>query len=69
MFPKVQNVSYKDHIVNEDVIRKSQAAIGKYNAYDLGQEMETEGACQHLKVFWHSKDNSIGHSEMKKKKT
>ena len=35
---------------------------------DPGQETETEVVWLHLKVFWHSKDNSAGHGEGRKKK-
>ena len=30
-YRRLQNISYKDHVNNEDVRRKVQAAIGKYN--------------------------------------
>ena len=30
-YRRLLNISYKDHITNEDVSRKTQAAIGKYD--------------------------------------
>ena len=31
MLPEVLNISYKDHVTNEEVRRKIQAAIGEYD--------------------------------------
>ena len=31
MLPKVSDISCKDHVTNEDVYRKIQAVIGKYD--------------------------------------
>ena len=61
---RLLNISYKDHVTNEDVRRKIKAAIGKYD----GQETETKVVLSHLKVFWLSKDDSAGNSARKKKK-
>ena len=38
-YRRLLNISCKDHVTNEDVRRKIQEAIGKY---DLGQETEIE---------------------------
>ena len=68
-YRRLLNISYKDHVTNEDVRRKIQVAIGKYDKLlDLGQEMETKVVWTCLKVFLVSKDNSAGHSARKKKK-
>ena len=58
------NISYKDHVTNEEVRRKIQAAIGE----DPGQESDAYMVWPCFKVFWLSKDNPTGHSERKKKK-
>ena len=69
-FQKLLITSYEDHVTNEDVCRKNQAATGKKQPTpDLDQEMETEVVPPCFKVFWLSKDNSTGHSEKEKKKT
>ena len=64
------NNLYKDHVTNEEVRRKIQAAIGEYDdqEYDPGQETKAKVVWPCLKVFWFSKDNPTGHSERKKKK-
>ena len=56
-YQRLLNISYKDHVANEEGRRKIQAAIGEYD------ELLTL-----VKVFWFSKDNPTGHSERKKKK-
>ena len=52
-YRRLLNISYKDHVTNEEVRRKIQAA---------------KMVWPYLKVFWFSKDNPTGHSERKKKK-
>ena len=65
-YRRLLNISYKYHITNEDIRRKIQAAIGKYDgAPDLGQETETKVVWTCLKVFWLSKYDSAGHSARK----
>ena len=61
---RLLNISYKDHVTNEEVRRKIQAAIGEYD--ELLTLVKKRQPC--LKVFWFSKDNPTGHSERKKKK-
>ena len=63
-------ISYKDHVTNEEVRGKIQAAIGKYDELltDPGQETKAKMVWPCLKVFLLSKDNPTGHSERKKKK-
>ena len=58
------------YIVSEEICRKIQAAIEKYDDCipDSGQEMETKMVWPHFKVFWLSKDYSAGHSERNEKK-
>ena len=64
-YRRLLNISYKDHITNEEVRRKFQAAIGEYD------ELLTLVKKRKLRWFGHvlfSKDNPTGHSERKKKK-
>ena len=63
-YRRLLNISYKDHVTNEEVRRKIQAAIGEYD--ELLTLVKKRKPC--LKVFWFSKDIPIGHSERKKKK-
>ena len=63
-YRRLLNISYKDHVTNEEVRRKIQAAIGEYD--ELLTLVNMVWPC--LKVFWFSKDNPSGHSERKKKK-
>ena len=67
-YPRLMNISYKDHIINEDVCRKIQAAIGKYNTPDLSHATDTKMVWPNLKVFWLNKKHSTGHSEGKEEK-
>ena len=67
-YRRLLNISYEDNGTSEDIRRKNQAAIGKLEESLACLEIEIEVVWSHLKVFWHSKDNSIGHSERKKKK-
>ena len=66
-YRRLLNISYKDHVSTEDVRRKIQAAIGKFETPYLGQETETEVAWTHRKVIWPNKDNSTEHIESKTK--
>ena len=66
-YRRLLNISYKDHVTNEEVRRKIQAAIGEYDELlTLVKKAMMVWPC--LKVFWFSKDNPTGHSERKKKK-
>ena len=65
---RLLNISYKDHVTNEEVRRKIQAAIGEYDELQTGQETKAKVVWPCLKVFWFSKDNPAGHSEREKKK-
>ena len=68
-YRRLLNISYKDHVTNEEVRRKIQAAIGEYD------KLLTLVKKQKLRWFGHvsrssglSKGNPTGHSERKKKK-
>ena len=68
-YRRLLNISYKDHVTNEEVRRKIQAAIGEYDELlTLVKKRKLRWFGHGLKVFWFSKDNPIGHSERKKKK-
>ena len=62
------NISYKDHVTNEEVRRKIQTAKQSGRTPDPGQEGEAKMVWPCFKVNWSSKDNPTGHSERKKKK-
>ena len=68
-YRRLLNISYKDHVTNEEVRREIQAAIGEYD------ELLTLVKKGKLGWFGHvsrssglSKDNPTEHSERKKKK-
>ena len=58
------NISYKDHVTNEEVRKRIQNATGVHD----GEETETQMIWPHLKIFWHGKDNSAGESERKRRR-
>ena len=59
------NISYKDHVMNEEVHYRIQNATGVHDNH--GEETETHMVWLHLKILWHGKDNSAGDSERCKK--
>ena len=63
-YRRLLSISYKDHVTNEEVRRKIQAAVGEYD------ELLILVKKRKLRWFGHvsSKDNSTGHSERKKEK-
>ena len=67
-YRRLLNISYQDHVTNEEVRRKIQAAIGEYDTPDPGQETKAKMVWPCFKVFWFSKDYPTGHSERIKKK-
>ena len=60
-YRRLLNISYKDHVTNEEVRRKIQAAIREYD------ELLTLVKKRKLRWFGHV-SRSSGHSERKKKK-
>ena len=50
-YRRLLNISYKDHVNNEEFCRKIQAAIGKQELPTLVKKMETKVVWPHLKVF------------------
>ena len=67
-YRRLLNISYKDHVTNEEVCKKIQTAIGEYETPDPGQEAEAKVVWPCFKVFRSSKDNPTGLSERKKEK-
>ena len=51
-YRRLLNISYKDHVINQEVRRKIQAAIVEYDEL----ETKTKLVWPCLKVFWFSKD-------------
>ena len=66
-YRRLLNISYYDHVTNEEVHRIIHAAIGEYDE-KYGQETEAKMVWPCFKVFWFSKDNPTGHTERKRKK-
>ena len=64
-YRRLLNISYKDHVTNEEVCNRIQNAIGVHD--DHGKETETQMEWPHLKILWHGEDNSAGDSERDKK--
>ena len=60
-YQRLLNISYKDHIANEEVRRKIQAAIGEYNELTVVKKRKPR-----LEGIWSSKVISTGCSEWKK---
>ena len=66
-YRRILNISYKDHVTNEEVRSRILNAIGVHD--DL-VTMVTKGKLKmvwpHLKILWYGKDNSAGDSERSK---
>ena len=63
-YRRLLNIAYKDHVTNEEIRRKIQAAIGKYDELlTLVKKRKPR-----FKVFWFSKDNLTRYNERKRKK-
>ena len=63
-YRRLLNISYKDHVTNEEVRNRIQNATEMHNR---GREMETQIVWPHLKMLWHGEDNSARDSERSKK--
>ena len=62
-YRRLLNISYKDHVMNEEVRNRIQNAIGVHDDL-LTTEKETQMVWPHL---WRVEDNSAGDSERSKK--
>ena len=68
-FRRLLNIPYKDHVTNEEVRRKTQAAIEDYDELLIFVKKGMLRWFGHIsKVFLFSKENPTGHSERKKEK-
>ena len=70
-YRRLLNISNKDHVTNEEVRRKIQAAIGEYGellTLVKKRKLTFKMVWPCLKVFWFIKKDPTGHSERKKKK-
>ena len=67
-YQRLLNISYKDHVTNEEVRRKIQAAIGEYDELLTLIKKRKLRWFGHVSGFLVSKDNPTGHSERNKKK-
>ena len=65
-YRRLLNISYKDHVTNEEVRNWIQNAIAWWSP-NHGKETETQMVWPHLKILWHGEDNSTGDSERSKK--
>ena len=59
-YRRLPNVSYKDHVTNEEVHSRIQNASGEHNH---GEETETQMVWLYLKILWYGEGNSAGDSE------
>ena len=66
-YRRLLNISYKDHVTNEEVRNRIQNAIGVHDDLLTGKETETQMVWPHLKILWHGEDNSARDSERSKK--
>ena len=62
-YRRLFNISYKGHIINEEVRREIRAAIREYDEILILVKVWPR-----LIVLWFSKNNAIEHSERKQKK-
>ena len=64
----IGDISYKDHMTNEEVRNRIQNAIGLLDdLLTMVKKRETQMAWSHLEKLWHGEDNSAGDSEGSKK--
>ena len=61
-YRRLLNISYKDHVTNEEVRNRIQNAIGVHD--DL---LTMVKKWPHLKILWHGEDDSARDSERSKK--
>ena len=63
-YRRLLNIPFKDHVTNEEVHRKIQAAIGECDELlALVKKRILRWFWPCFKVYWFSKDNPTGHSE------
>ena len=67
---RLLNISYKDHVTNEEVRNRIQNATGVHDDLTMvkkRKETETQMVWPYLKILWHGEDNSARDSETSKK--
>ena len=55
------NISFRDHVITDDVAETSKQPLENMTKHCHVQE--TEFKVVFIKIFWHSKDKTAGHSE------
>ena len=66
-YRRLLNISYKDHVTNEDVSNRIQNATSAWWSPNHGKVKETQMVSPHLKILGHGEDNSAGNSKRSKK--
>ena len=66
-YRRLLNISYKDHVTNEEVRKNLECNWSAWWSPNHGKDTETQIVWPHLKIFWHVEDNSAGDSERNKK--
>ena len=56
------NISYKDHVTNEEVCNRIQNAIGVHDILTMVKKRKLRWY-GHIKILWHGKDSSAGDSK------
>ena len=65
-YRRLLNISYKDHVMNEEVRNRIHNAIGVHDDL-LTMVKKRKLRWPHLKILWHGEDNSARDSERSKK--
>ena len=67
-YRRLLNISYKDHVTNEEVRNRIQNAISVYDdLLTMVKKMQTQMVWPHLKILGSGEDNSVGDSERSNK--
>ena len=66
-YRKILNITYKDHVANEEVCNKIERAMAKHNDLSV-VKAQTQKVRLYLKILWHGQDKSARDSKMSKKK-
>ena len=66
-YRRLLNISYKDHVTNEEVRNRIQNAIGVHDDHLTMVKKRKLRWYGHIKILWHGEDNSARDSERSKK--
>ena len=66
-YRRLLNISYKDHVTNEEVRSRIQSATGVHDDLLTMVKKRKQMVWPHLKILWHGEDNSARDSERSKK--